>query len=211
MERRRRRAGGLRRRRIADKGILERTEPRNLGWRAPRAGGLPGLAGRGPWSCPSPLRVGRVLQDVGTLTFALVLTYTLQNPLRFGRPLRTRIPSRPPLAAPSTRAQTPWGLQAGLGPGAYRRRAASARRRTRSLRNARPPTTTTSRERTQGRGRRGAPAPRGTPAGGPRLAGRGPSPVRCPESPRWKRPAALASLGPLLRPHLPQTHTPSEK
>lgn len=38
MERRRRRAGGLRRRRIADKGILERTEPRNLGWRVPRAG-----------------------------------------------------------------------------------------------------------------------------------------------------------------------------
>lgn len=38
MERRRRRTGGLRRRRIADKGILERTEPRNLGWRAPRAG-----------------------------------------------------------------------------------------------------------------------------------------------------------------------------
>lgn len=71
-ERKRRWAGTLRRPRIADKGILERTEPRN-------AGILPGVAGRGPQSRRSPPRVARALMDVGSFTFALVLTHAPKN------------------------------------------------------------------------------------------------------------------------------------
>lgn len=105
------------------------------------------------------------------------------------------------LGAPSLRgppawsrsARAPWGLQAGLEPGAHRGAVGSG-----AAAEPAPCETAASAPagEDRGPGPRGNPRPQGALARRPRRPGRGPSPARCPGRTRRKRPAALASCPP---------------
>ena len=172
---------------IADKGILERAEPR-------KAGLLPRTPRRGPRSRPSLCAWLKRSRMWGSFGFASVLTYT-EIPALVSA---ARIPRR--------RLRVRWRCgtcRLGWGPARAGRGLLGCRHRTRSLRNGRarhpPPTPGDDR----GPGPRRTPAPQGASARRPRLAGGGLSPAHRPECARGESPAALASLGYLLHPQPP--------